>query len=307
MKRRARAGFPLLMAALLASASEAAATTQAEATLSRIQVEDQRVMTVAHRLASRGTALCSDGIAPLAGVRVHVRGQYAESLRADAERLFGLGDYPVVLAIAQDGPAYLAGLRQGDALLSLNEADLRIQTGAEGYPAVERFDAALERSLRGGPVRIRYQRGGETRSVVFSGQSGCASKVELVPGRRLNASADGRIVQISTAVLLEAADDAELAFILAHEMSHNILRHADQLDRTGRSARAIRQTEMEADRLGIRLMQAAGFDPHAAARFWSRFGRKTGAGIFSDGTHMRTAARVAFLRDEANLAIQSAQ
>jgi hypothetical protein len=278
-----------------------------EATLRRIQSEDQRVMTVAHRLAARGNALCPDGIAPLAGLRVHVRGQYASSLRADAQRLFGLGEHPVVLAIAQDGPAYLAGLRQGDALLSLNDIDLRLQPGVEDYPAVEWFDAALGKALKEGPVSIRFSREGATRSLAFSGQPGCASKVELVPGRRLNASADGRIVQISTAVLLEAGDDAELAFILGHEMAHNILRHAEMLDRTGRSAKAIRQTEMEADRLAVRLMHAAGYDPFAAAQFWSRFGRKTGAGIFSDGTHMRTAARVAFLREEANLAIQRAQ
>jgi hypothetical protein len=47
-------------------------------------------------------------------------------------------------------------------------------------------------------------------------------------------------------------------------------------------------------------MKGAGFDPHAPARFWARFGKKTGAGIFSDGTHLRTKARVKLLEAEAN-------
>ena len=46
-------------------------------------------------------------------------------------------------------------------------------------------------------------------------------------------------------------------------------------------------------------LKAAGYDPMAAARFWTRFGKKTGAGIFSDGTHLRTRDRVRLLTDEA--------
>jgi predicted Zn-dependent protease len=59
------------------------------------------------------------------------------------------------------------------------------------------------------------------------------------------------------------------------------LRHRDRLNAAhvsrgvlgvGRDNDAIRQTEIEADRLGVYLMERAGYDPAAAVRFWSRYG-----------------------------------
>jgi beta-barrel assembly-enhancing protease len=129
--------------------------------------------------------------------------------------------------------------------------------------------------------------------------SGCQSDVEIVPGRRLNAHADGEIVQLSSAVVDEARNDDELSFLIAHELAHNILEHPQKLERGKRSTGRIRETEIEADRMALSLMKRAGFDHHAAARFWARFGAKTGYGIFSDGTHMRTKPRVAFLEQVA--------
>jgi beta-barrel assembly-enhancing protease len=40
----------------------------------------------------------------------------------------------------------------------------------------------------------------------------------------------------------------------------------------GRGVSSIRQTEIEADRLGIYLMERASYDPAAAVRFWTRYG-----------------------------------
>lgn len=307
MTRRPRNGGGWILLAILVAPASQAFANDTKLLLSRIQQEDQRVMTISHRLATRGLASCPDGQTPLSGLRVHVRGQYAASVRSEAKAVFGLGDYPVILAIAPDGPAYRAGLRVGDAVAAINGEDMRLAPKADGYAAVERVEAVLEAVLASGEARITVRRGDRTETLAFVGQRGCASKVELVPGKRLNASADGRIVQVSTAVLAEARDDAELAFILAHEMAHNILRHRERLDRIGRRAGAIRQTEMEADRLGLKLMHAADYDVDAAARFWAHFGRKTGAGIFSDGTHMRTKARVTFLQEEAAVVRRNAQ
>ncbi|MDE2340588.1 MAG: peptidase M48, Ste24p, partial [Alphaproteobacteria bacterium] len=59
------------------------------------------------------------------------------------------------------------------------------------------------------------------------------------------------------------------------------------------SAGLIRRTEEEADVEALYLIALAGYDYTKAPAFWKRFGDKTGAGIFSDGTHPRTKARVA--------------
>ena len=52
----------------------------------------------------------------------------------------------------------------------------------------------------------------------------------------------------------------------------------------GRNARRIRETEVEADRLSVYLMERAGYDPEAAVRFWSRFGRR-GLNFLGSPTH----------------------
>jgi Zn-dependent protease with chaperone function len=287
-----------ILAALLLAAAPANAN---QVVLEQLRAHDETVGTIGYRLARDGVALCPASIVPLAGMRVHTLGQYAKAVRADAKTLFGLGDYPAILTLSNDGAAARAGMMAGDWIISINGADL---SSGPGYAGVERFDAALEAALVKPPARIVIERAGQRRMIDLTGIAGCASRVELIPGRKLNAVADGMFVQLTTGVMQEARDDDELAFIIAHEMAHNILGHRKRLDQIGRSAANVRAAEIEADRLGLRLMHKAGYDPAAAARFWTRFGRKTGAGIFSDGTHLRTKTRIRLLQDEATVLAQ---
>ena len=83
------------------------------------------------------------------------------------------------------------------------------------------------------------------------------------------------------AVLDFARSDDEVAVIVAHELAHNILAHPAHLEEQnvprgllrgfGANAAKVRATEEEADRLGISLVWAAGFDASAAIPFWRRF------------------------------------
>lgn len=275
-----------LCLALLATPAAAAVTL---AQLDALQAADQRVMDIAYRLATRGAvnAHCRGATVPHYGLRVHVRGQYPKRDWPVLKRHLFLDRRPGILAVAADGPAAKAGLRARDVIYSVNGQDF-LDTDREGYAAITRFDAALTT-----PRIDLYTLGGR---FLIEGVPGCASTVELIPSTKLNAKADGRIVQITTGVVSETRDDDELAFVIAHEMAHNILEHRARLDREGRKARNIRVTEIEADQLALRLMRLANYDPFAAARFWERFGAKTGAGIFSDGTHLRTKERVRLLR-----------
>ena len=287
-----------ILAALLLAAAPANAN---QVILDQLRSYDERVGSIGYALARGGVGLCPATIAPLAGLRIHTLGQYGKTVRADARALFGLGDYPAVLALARDGAAARAGIEIDDWIVSVNGTEL--SSGA-GYAGVERFDTALAAALSKPPAMLVIERKGVRQTLSLSGLPGCASRIELVPGKKLNAAADGVIVQITSAVLEQTKDNDELAFVIAHEMAHNILRHREQLDSIGRTTANIRMTETEADRLGLKLMRAAGYDPLAAARFWERFGRKTGAGIFSDGTHLRTRDRVRLLRSEAMMLAQ---
>jgi predicted Zn-dependent protease len=103
-------------------------------------------------------------------------------------------------------------------------------------------------------------------------------------------------------------DDGEFAAVIAHEMAHNLLKHRDRLNaqrvnrgffgQFGKSAGRIKDSEIEADRLSVWLMANAGYDPQAAIRFWTRYGKEHGKGIFSASTHYRWKKRVELFEEE---------
>ena len=214
----------------------------------------------------------------------HDISQYRGNQKQEAERVFGLGNSPAILAIVAGSAAERAGLRVNDAITAING------DGVSGN-----IDEALAQALSSSPVTISVDRGGVAHTFSLTGATACPSIVQVIPSSALTAQADGKYVQLTDAIIDYAQNDEELASIIAHEMAHNILQHQYVLDVKGRSARVIRQTEVEADAFSVYLMARAGFDPLAPARFWARFGKKTGHGIFSDGTHPRTKPRVAAL------------
>ncbi len=265
--------------------------------LRTLQGQDQRVASIAFRLATRNVALCKRQ-KPWPGFLLHEPGQYASATRHAAESVFGFGGYPAVLAVVPGSPAAKAGLRTDDQVLAINQKAVAASTSKKAdYGRMAQIKEQLAGALADGAITVRTNHG-ERRIAALPG---CQSDVEIVPGRKLNAHADGEIVQLSNAVVAEAMNDDELAFVIAHELAHNILEHPQKLTKGKHSTARIRETEIEADRMAVSLMKRAGYDHHAAARFWARFGAKTGQGIFSDGTHMRTAERVAFLERVATL------
>lgn len=259
-----------------------------------------RVATVAHRLSTANIAICPNQT-PQLGFSLHALAQYGGVYRASAKALFGLGDDPAILALVPDGPAASAGLLVGDALVGVGATRLRTasMTAKQSYDAVREAESALDNGPRTRPLKLTIRRGGTEQVVSVFAKPGCTSRVVVEPRGKLNAYADGTYVKLTSAVAEYAADEGELAAIIAHEMAHNLLGHQAKLDVVGRSRANILGTEIEADRFSVRLLAGAGYDPMAAARFWARFGKKTGAGIFSTGTHLRTKARVALLEEEA--------
>lgn len=275
-------------------ATAAAPSTERMAALGALQALDLRVGTVAYRLATANVARCEKTVR-LTGLLLQDLSQFGGADRASAAQFFGLSAMPAVTAMIADSAAARAGVKTRDVVRAVNGVDVPLAGTKTGYDRI----AAIETQFEAGPVTLKIERDGLSRSFLIDGTPACASRVQVIPGRKLNASADGTYVQLSSAVAEYAEDDSALASIIAHEMAHNILGHRARLDAQGRSAKHILETEIEADRLSVSLMKGAGFDPHAPARFWARFGKKTGAGIFSDGTHQRTKARVHMLEQEA--------
>jgi membrane-associated protease RseP (regulator of RpoE activity) len=299
------------------AASVRLAPTRAPAwdkSLESLRAADQRVANVAFRLATANAELCTD-LAPLSGLVLQSALVYSPRLRPAAEAMFRLDDRPAVEAVAAGSPADIAGFRADDVIVAVDDAPLASTSRVAGpdarpatYAPVADAMAAISRALAQGPARVTAIRVGAPIQLTLQPRMGCAYDAQVMPGPGLDASADGRHVFISTAMVGFSGDDDRLALVLGHEYAHDLLHHRERLDRTGfargllgnlgSTPASLVLTEKEADYVGLYLTARAGYDIRNAPDFWRRF--PAGAADF-DWTHPGIEERVAALaatRDE---------
>lgn len=299
-------GFALVATAPVAARSAVQADADAAVDrLRNLQRLDQRVADIAYRLKVAGVGQCALRAHDI-GVTFHTAESYVDRFREVAVEQFGLDRGPALLAVAAGGPAQRAGLRSDDVVTAID--GVVPVTDSPRESGVVRVNAQLEAALSDGIVTIAYLRGGVADTVTVRGESICRSRVAMLPSARIDAAANGSIVQITSALVEYAADDAWLATVLAHELAHNFLQHRVRLDAQnirrgllggfGRSGRLSREVEIEADRTGVRIMHRAGYPTAAAIRFWEAYRRDLGLGIFRSGTHPSERARIAAITQE---------
>ena len=201
--------------------------------LTGLRALDQRAADVAFRIVTANAALCSD-LAPQSGLVLQTALEYGPHLRAAAKTAFHLDDRPAVEAVARASPAAAAGLRTDDILLAIDDQPLVIAAppedgGLDTRPAtfapVEAAQARLGEALRRGTAAVTVQRRQQTLRFEMAGQPGCAYDAQVLPGPDLSASADGRHVFISAALVSYARSDDMLALVLGHEFAHDVLHH----------------------------------------------------------------------------------
>ncbi len=296
------AGAAALMVLHPVQASASQSDAEQQQALRGIAMLDQRIANIAHRLAMSVLPYCSRP-APLPGFTVHHLSQYSGNYRDAAVRVFGLEKGPRVLALVKGGPADIAGLKRNDLILELDGQKL-MPAGQAGDPAsagsseaIARIQDRIAQGFRAGFADILLERDGRRLALRVGAQPGCASAVHLEPSGKLNARADGENVVITTAISMIVNDDDELAAVLAHELAHNLLEHKSRLDTVGWARACHRRAEVEADRLGVHLLDGAGYDPEAAIRFWKHFGPRKQT-LFSGSEHPSWRRRVEILGEE---------
>lgn len=292
-----------LLAAPLASAAPGAAPSPYAA----LAATEARVAAIGFRLTTANAAWCPVRQPQFGWIWGDPR-LYDGDRRAEALAVYAASDasHAFVAAVAPASPAVGAGLRAGNPVVAIDGAP--VPDGADDHPFAR--ITAIEMLLASRPADTAIDlQGGADRIVQVTPVPGCASDFRVEAQDKPGAVADGRLVLVNQGLAEFAPDDAELAAAIAHELAHNILRHRARLDAAGvdrglgkqfgRSARLFRQTEVEADRLSVWLLAGAGYDPGAAARFWSRFGQRKGRPLFQAGTHPGWRDRVATLEAEA--------
>ncbi len=291
---------PLLTTALIPLALAAqAAMTESPASGSTLRVADQRVATVAYRIARDGARFCPDQ-RPVTGLLLHHLADYGPADRAGMIARYRLDRGIGVLSVVAGSPAARAGLQAGDVILAINGRGVTPAPVDSERSARDALEDDLEDALTLGPAELRLRRVGTELTVTLSSERGCPARVRLARSAQVNGFATARQVVLTTALLAETQSDDELAVVIGHELAHVALRHPDRLIAQGvprgllrsfgRNAERVHQTEQEADRLGIRLGWAAGYDMRAAIPFWRRFyARYDGPQLFR--THPSLALR----------------
>lgn len=147
----------------------------------------------------------------------------------------------------------------------------------------------------------------------------------------------GGKVAFYSGIVKKMQNEAEMAFVMSHEIAHAIARHGGErvswgmlqslgglLVSVGFNNETIsdiygagsnlgvmlpfsRKNEAEADYIGLMLMAKAGYDPHAAATFWKRFSAGQQEADVIDGllsTHPCDADRIKAMEDNLAAALE---
>ena len=274
--------------------------------------QDARLASVGYRLAAANAPFCAIKERNPGWV-LHDIAQYPDE--AIAKAAFGFAEPIQIAALVKDGPAAKAGIQSNDALIGLGDtaiAGLAANSAKTRYGRMASVKTLVTEHLAQKPkITLKLLRQGEQFAVALDAPPVCASDFQIDPSSQLDAGAQGSMVSITSAFADYAADDAELAAIVAHELAHNILQHRARLDAAkvsrgigrsfGKSRKAILATEIEADRLSIWLLANAGYEPSVALTFWQRYRREHGVQLLSDGTHLSWSKRIAIMQAELDL------
>ena len=224
--------------------------------------EVARVDAVAQRLlgAALARGLCAP-TRPDRGLRLEAVADLPDGLAAEVRsaglRARGLA----VVAVDADGPAAQAGVRPGDRVLALDGAPLA--PGAAALPPAWGGDRPVTRALDGA---------GGPREAVVGTRARCDARVLLDASHDLVASTDAAgTVHIAQGMVQALTDDASLAFVIGHELGHRA--HGDSAAIRLFDASGSQDQERRADRFGIELVHAAGYDVHQVADVWDRLAR----------------------------------
>lgn len=174
-----------------------------------------------------------------------------------------------------------AGLLLRDRVVEVNATNVEEGSAEDVMRLVRRLTAAKIQ-----PLQLAVERGAQRHTVTMRSVPACQFSLGLIDSERINGVSNGRQVAVTTGAMRTFFWDDELAWILAHEIAHNILSHIENaklrvmlntfLNATiatalpATNAPEPRSLEAQADYVGSYLMARAGYDLDAIRRVWIR-------------------------------------
>lgn len=270
-------------------AVELEAKKQKEFALREQLHKQERLQNTGWPVLTAGVPLCWDRKRWSIGAFYANKHDFPEELQDTAASMLNMDDEVQVMMVAQNSPAVMGGIQKGDVLISING----IATPA-GKEAAKQLSELLKRELdQGKEADLVVRRNGIQESVHVKPVEICDYPLALLNQNEINAYADGNNIIVFSGLMDFARTDQELSLILAHELSHNAMRHMDAkrgnyligmlfdiliVGATGvdfgvRNLTAMtysQQFEAEADYVGLYIMARAGIPLENSADIWRR-------------------------------------
>lgn len=295
-------------------ASAVSAVPPEQEALRKIAERQTRLDRVTAPLLLNNTELCKAHARKLLGFSAKNKLSYSAELAEAAAKEFGFDERLQVTNVLAGSGAEQAGVRRGDILIAADGKPVPAGENAERQAA-----ALLAPLVNAKPrVKLTLERRGSLVRLDIPPTPACGFSVELGNADLVNAFADGRRIVVTRGMMDVAQSDTELAYVIAREMAHNILGHANQqrivatmagiIDNlarvnpdlstmTGTSGVRPFSAELDAaaDRLALYLAARAGYSIEPAAAFWRRLASQVPTSVLNGYTaiHPSTSQRLA--------------
>jgi len=265
--------------------------------------------------------LCADKTRHVIAMTVHNLEDYRGRKREAMESVYELDERIRVTLVGREGPAHIAGLREGDVILAVN--DIETPRGMAASAFFKLHVAPLVEA--GKPIKFSVLRKAEKISALVQPVMACDYPVRLKPNGDINAYATGTSITIYTGLLNAFPDEQEVGFVVAHELAHNIMGHTDKMQLEVWKYTYIYKVldgltntnvgtayanfsylnssvdyEYEADYVGMYLAARAGLQVEQAPNFLRRIALDMPGTINRNSTHPKLAAR--YVAQEAAIA-----
>lgn len=272
MTHRFKRAATIMMAATAVASSTA--LSAAPMSLRAFAEQQVRVAAIGYRLGVANSGRCAQP-QMLTGMLLHDLSQYDPGVRSSVSQAFSLGSGFGIIQIVPGSVAERAGLRIDDEIVAVRgvsvEDPAAVARPGKSYRRMERFAAFLQGLLQSGSAELLVRRSGSFVKVMLQGERACGGELSLLSSNEENAWSDGDHVAITTGMLRLAHSDAEVAFVVAHEMSHNMLGHSRS---SASQIFGARRSEIAADQMAVGLMSYAGYQPESGISFLETARRK---------------------------------
>jgi hypothetical protein len=283
----------------------------------QLRTTDVRVAAIGYRLFTRNAARCAAQM-PATGLLLHSLGQYSGLARPAVLTMTSVPSPVSVLAVVDQAPAGLAGVRPGDGIEAINGVPLPVTRppGTHSSLLRDQAETRLNALPPSAPIVLLVRRGDAVMPFTITPVPACRTRLAVVAGKGVIARSDGQIIQLGQD-FAERIDDNGIAVALAHELAHSVLGHRAELatleaapntsrNRRDRAALA-RRAEDEADLLSLHLLAGAGWDPAIAPGFFRRAGRRFDSIWPGNKPHRSAAGRAARMELEIAAMVRPAK